>query len=153
MSWLKAAVMGGVDGVITSFAVTAGAHFTVDAKRTVAVVGLSSLVADAFSMGVSEFLSSESERSLTNRRGKPLALAVLCFGSFVLCGLVPIVAFLLTGRLEASAAFAVVEFLLLGGVQAAHTQQPLLRQTAVTTALGMTAGGIAWGVAALANEA
>ena len=57
-SWKEPAVLGAVDGLITSFVIVAsGAAGALD-KQSVVVVLASSLVADAFSMGVSEYLSS-----------------------------------------------------------------------------------------------
>lgn len=144
--------MGGVDGVITSFAVVAGASVMDDevVSTTVAVVGFSSVVADGFSMGISEYVSSYSEKVLTRREGNPALLAVVCFVSFVGCGTVPLVVFLLARRrLLACASFALVELMLLGSGQTLVTREPLLRGLVRTSVLGAIAGGVAYGVAHL----
>jgi len=60
-SFMKPFVFGGLDGIITTFAVVAGAsggRFDID---VILALGLSSLFADALSMGVGDALSSKSE--------------------------------------------------------------------------------------------
>lgn len=149
MSLLKAIVMGGVDGVITSFAVAAGASFTDTPRRSAAIVGFSSLVADGFSMGVSEFLSSTSEHSVTQRRGAPAALGAACFVAFVAMGAVPISVFVGTTSLTSAGMFGLVELMLLGMAQSVHVAEDVLRGLLRTSCLGALAGGAAFGVAAL----
>lgn len=148
MSYLKASVMGGVDGVITSFAVLAGASLMDDAMSTAAVVGFSSVIADGLSMGISEYLSSSSEAVLTNRVGRPVALGTVCFASFVVCGSFPVLMFLVARRrLLSCAAFAFVELVLLGAGQTVVTKEPLLLGVFRTSGLGACAGLVAYGVA------
>jgi VIT1/CCC1 family predicted Fe2+/Mn2+ transporter len=154
MSTLKACLMGGVDGVITSFAVAVGATFMEDdVTSTVAVVGFSSVVADGLSMGISEYVSSVSEGSVTDRKGSPLLLGVVCFVSFVGCGTFPLVVFLVARqRLLACASFALVELMLLGSGQTYVTREPLLRGLARTSVLGTLAGLAAYGVGYVASR-
>lgn len=63
--YLKAAVFGGLDGIVTIFAVVAGC---VGARLTAAqliVVGLGNLLADATSMGFGEYVSAKAAADLT----------------------------------------------------------------------------------------
>jgi VIT1/CCC1 family predicted Fe2+/Mn2+ transporter len=53
-------ILGGVDGVITTFAVVAGSAGGRLSVATVIVLGLANLVADGFSMGVSNYLGTRS---------------------------------------------------------------------------------------------
>jgi len=55
---LKAIVFGGLDGILTSFAIVAGATGGNLDERVVLVLGFSNIFADALSMGVGEYLSS-----------------------------------------------------------------------------------------------
>lgn len=155
MSRLKAFVMGGVDGVITSFSVTAGASLMEEGMKTVAVVGFSSVLADGLSMGISEYLSSRSEASITERKGSPVVLAIICFSAFVTCGCVPLLVFLVSAggrRLLASASFSVVELMLLGVCQSSLTNEERIVGLSRTTLLGLLAGVTAYSVAALVSE-
>lgn len=153
MSYLKALVMGGVDGVITSFAVAAGASLMNNATTAVTVVGFSSVVADGLSMGISEYVSSISEEAITQRRGSPMLMGLLCFVSFATFGSFPLVMFLVAKqKLLSCAAFSLVELMILGSCQTFITGQSLLKGLIRTTVLGTCAGLTAYGIAHLARD-
>lgn len=58
---LKPVIFGGLDGILTSFAIVAGAAGGRLPPSTVLILGFSNIFADALSMGVGEFLSSKAE--------------------------------------------------------------------------------------------
>eukprot|EP00752_Nemacystus_decipiens_P008012 g7159.t1 len=58
--YLKAMVFGGLDGILTSFAIVAGAAGGRLPVAVVLVLGFSNIFADALSMGVGEYLSSKA---------------------------------------------------------------------------------------------
>lgn len=69
--YLKETVYGGIDGIVTTFAVVSGfagaSHMLSDIKYPLVVVllfGLANLFADASSMGLGEYLSTRSESKL-----------------------------------------------------------------------------------------
>lgn len=78
--YLKELVYGGIDGIVTTFAVVAG--FTGAATMVngdgvsaipvtiVLIFGLANLFADGFSMGVGDFLSSRAEKKLFEKEQK-----------------------------------------------------------------------------------
>lgn len=57
---LKPIIFGGLDGILTSFAIVAGAAGGNLSPNVVLVLGFSNIFADALSMGVGEFLSSKA---------------------------------------------------------------------------------------------
>lgn len=59
--YVKSIVYGGLDGIVTTFAVVAGAAGAGLSPAVVIVLGVSSLIADALSMGVGDALSSKAE--------------------------------------------------------------------------------------------
>jgi vacuolar iron transporter family protein len=61
-SYLGDAVLGGIDGGVTTFAVVAGAAGAGFPGIVVIVLGLANLVADGFSMAASNYLSAKSQR-------------------------------------------------------------------------------------------
>lgn len=66
--YLGEIVYGGIDGVVTTFAIVAGAAGAgLDAKITL-ILGFANLIADGFSMGVGAFLSAKSEKALYEKR-------------------------------------------------------------------------------------
>jgi vacuolar iron transporter family protein len=61
-SYLGDAVLGGIDGCVTTFAVDTGAVGGGFSGMVIIVLGLANLVADGFSMGISNYLGSQSQR-------------------------------------------------------------------------------------------
>ena len=60
-AYVKPIVFGGLDGVLTCFAIVMGAAGGGLNREAILIIGFSSLLADAVSMGVGEFLSSKAE--------------------------------------------------------------------------------------------
>lgn len=151
---LRAALLGAVDGVITSFAIVAGANALAETTVTVAVIGTSSLVADGLSMGVSEYISSASERALVSPPStlpSAATLGAVCFLSFVVCGALPLVVFLVTnGSLLVCSSSTILELMGLAFARARVTKEASWIALTQTTLLGVLAGGAALGVGVLA---
>ena len=61
-SYLGDAVLGGIDGCVTTFAVVAGAVGGGFSSLVVVVLGFANLLADGFSMAVSNYQSTKSQR-------------------------------------------------------------------------------------------
>lgn len=68
--YVKAIVFGGLDGILTSFAIVSGSAGGSLSPSVVLVLGFSNVLADALSMGVGEFLSSKAHNDwvLSERR-------------------------------------------------------------------------------------
>lgn len=58
--YVKSMIFGGLDGILTSFAIVAGAAGGRLPVQVVLVLGFSNIFADAFSMGMGEYLSSKA---------------------------------------------------------------------------------------------
>jgi VIT1/CCC1 family predicted Fe2+/Mn2+ transporter len=61
-SYLGDAVLGAIDGCVTTFAVVAGASGAALPGAVVVILGLANLVADGFSMAVSNYQGTKTER-------------------------------------------------------------------------------------------
>lgn len=61
-SYLRDAVLGASDGIVTTFAVVVGAHAASFSPRVAVVLGAANLLADGFSMASGNFLASRTER-------------------------------------------------------------------------------------------
>lgn len=59
--YIKSIVYGGLDGIITTFAVVAGSVGGELSFKVVLILGFSNLLADGFSMAVGDFLSTKSQ--------------------------------------------------------------------------------------------
>jgi len=152
MSLLRASLLGGVDGVITSFAIVAGTHAGNLSTNTLWIIGISSLIADGLSMGISEYISSSSAAAKGEQLQKandasPYTLGIVCFISFIVCGIVPTVLYVATaGRIVAVSIFSLVELMLLGATRTLFSKENILWGLTQTASLGAIAGSVAYGV-------
>lgn len=98
--YLSQLVYGGIDGIVTTFAVVAASVGAGLSSSVVIILGLANLIADGISMGISAYLSEKSERALDAKRGeqhkdhldsKKVGLAT--FVSFVIIGFVPVLVY------------------------------------------------------------
>ncbi|NUQ61113.1 MAG: VIT1/CCC1 transporter family protein [Pirellulales bacterium] len=60
--YIKSAVYGGLDGIITTFAVVAGAAGAKLTAGIVLILGFANLIADGLSMAIGDYLSTKSEQ-------------------------------------------------------------------------------------------
>jgi VIT1/CCC1 family predicted Fe2+/Mn2+ transporter len=68
--YIKSIVYGGLDGIITTFAVVASIAGAGLEVGVVIIMGFASLFADGISMGMGDFLSSKAENDYTNEERK-----------------------------------------------------------------------------------
>ncbi len=61
-SYLRDVIYGAIDGIVTTFAVVAGAAGAGLEDRVVVILGIANLIADGFSMSVSNLLGSRAEQ-------------------------------------------------------------------------------------------
>jgi len=62
LNWLRAAVLGANDGVVSVSSIILGVAGATSARHTIFIAGLAGLVAGAFSMAVGEYVSVSSQR-------------------------------------------------------------------------------------------
>ena len=65
---LSDAVLGGIDGCVTTFAVVAGATGGALPALVIVILGFANLIADGFSMAVGNYHATRSERELVDRK-------------------------------------------------------------------------------------
>jgi len=66
-SYLGDFIYGAIDGAVTTFAVVAGVQGAGLAAGVIVILGMANLIADGFSMAVSNFLGSRAEEQLRQR--------------------------------------------------------------------------------------
>ena len=62
LNWLRAAVLGANDGIVSVSSIILGVAGATSARQTIFIAGLAGLVAGAFSMAVGEYVSVSSQR-------------------------------------------------------------------------------------------
>lgn len=95
--YLSEFIYGSIDGIITTFSIVAGSAGGNLAKNVIIVLGISNVLSDGYSMGVSRYLSAvaEQEQELITHIKPPWAAGLITFLSFVCIGLLPILPFLM----------------------------------------------------------
>lgn len=124
--YIRDAVFGANDGIVTTFAVVAGSAGANLGTSIVLILGFANLFADGFSMAVGNYLGVKSEDEFEEAEGKkdgnndgsPIKHGVITFVAFNLAGLVPLLPFLfkvekafLVSAISVGAAFFGVGFL------------------------------------------
>lgn len=94
MNYIPEVIYGGVDGIITTFAIIAGSAAANFDKSILITLGLASIAADGFSMGISSFLAEKARKAGNN----PFIVGLVTFVSFVIIGIIPMIPFLLSKK-------------------------------------------------------
>lgn len=150
-TYIRPALLGAVDGLITSFVIVAGGLASNTDKRRILLIGFSSLIADGLSMGVSESISSRAQDGLAFRRAA--LLGFVCFASFIVIGCVPLVGFAIASSVTLARSLSIVFFgvmlFVVGGLRAWVTREACAWAVAETVVLGAAAGSVAYGIASI----
>lgn len=160
--YLPEFIYGGIDGVVTTFAIVAGVVGAGLNPGIILILGFSNVLADGFSMASSNFLSARAEQRLGggDSAKKPLKTAFVTFISFVLLGTAPLIAFLfeflfgwfqgdqfIVSCILTSAAFVVIGFIK-GGI----TGQNRIRASFETLLIGGVAALVSYFVGAFLHN-
>ena len=98
--YLKSFVYGGLDGIITTFAIVAGVAGAALSSNIVLILGFANLIADGFSMSIGDYLSSKAQLEYENKKRFnkkiPLKNAFMTFLAFLVFGFVPLLAYVLS---------------------------------------------------------
>lgn len=69
-TYIKDIVYGGLDGIITTFAVVSGVAGAQLGASIILILGIANLLADGFSMGTGDYLSTKSEREFYDKEAR-----------------------------------------------------------------------------------
>jgi vacuolar iron transporter family protein len=152
--YLPQFVYGGIDGIVTTFAVVAGAAGANLSGRIVIILGFANLIADGFSMSVGSYLSKETELDLHNDDNKnvPIKTALATFAAFNIVGLVPLLFFIMpisqflssNQKYFYSALVTFLSFIIIGFLKSKISHKKLTRGIIETTLLGTIAALLAF---------
>ncbi len=90
-------VYGANDGIVTTFAVVAGATGALLSPGVIVILGIANLLADGFSMGASNFLAVRTENDFARKEngfGESFEHGLVTFLSFVGAGIIPLIPYI-----------------------------------------------------------
>lgn len=152
-------IYGGMDGVITTVAIIAGTIGAQIPSKYALVLGLSNILADGFSMGISRYNSLvDIVKSAANSelsRTSPILSGFATFFFFVLLGLVPLLPFLFDISMERVVEYlmmsSLMAFLIIGVVKGIHTKR-FMKSILEVVVIGSLGAGISFYVARYAKK-
>jgi VIT1/CCC1 family predicted Fe2+/Mn2+ transporter len=158
--YVRDAVYGASDGLITTFAVVSGVAGGALAPVAVLVVGAANLSADGVSMGVGNFMAIRADERARQASGLPELEAhpwkhgVATLLAFVTAGAIPLVPYLLpltpSTQLASSVGATFAALFVLGTVRSAITRERWWKAGLETLGLGAVVALAAYGAGALA---
>ena len=171
LNWLRAAVLGANDGIVSIAAMVVGVAAASPELRAIAIAGVAGLVAGALSMASGEYVSvssqrdaervmvqraEESGRAAEHHLTSAWHAAGASLGAFVVGGVIPLVAVLATpagGRVLATFTAVLVALTLTGYFSARLGGAPVVRAMARNIAGGGLAMLFTYGVGNLVGLA
>lgn len=145
-----------MDGLVTTFAIVTGSVGAALPAGVILIVGFANVLADAFSMGASSYLSAVSEESIHEHKHtkRPVKKSVATFISFVAVGFIPLLPFVVAYFIPAFSARAVitsvvatmVAFAVIGYVSGLFLEKNPLVTATRNVLIGGAAAAIAFGV-------
>lgn len=156
--YLRDAVYGAGDGVVTTFAVIAGSTGADLGIQAALILGLANLVADGVSMGAGNYLALKSQleqQAASVAWEKPLRHGLAAFAAFFACGAIPLLALGAPAPLVfgLSAVLSAATLFVVGGLRSRFIPRSWLRCGVEMLLVGGAAGACAylvgWGARAL----
>jgi VIT1/CCC1 family predicted Fe2+/Mn2+ transporter len=86
--YLPSFVYGGSDGAVSYFTLMAGAYGAGMSIKMLIAIGVSNVIADAFSMATADFLAEDSR--ISSNKIEELKSATVTFSAFIVLGLFPL---------------------------------------------------------------
>src|SRR3989344_8423677 len=165
--YLPEFVYGAIDGTVTTFAVVFGSLGASLNSSVILILGFANLFADGFSMAISNYLSTKSQKELMEKhkhkhehQKDPKKTALATFIAFVLIGFIPLLSFVLAifspvinnNKFLYSIILTTLAFLIVGSYKGKITQTSKVKSSIETLIIGCIAALIAFLVGYLLKE-
>jgi vacuolar iron transporter family protein len=154
-------VFGAIDGIVTTFAIIAGVYGASLSASLILILGFANVFADGFSMGVSNYLASDSQTVDIQVDRSPVASGFVTFFSFIFIGTIPLLPFLyfsIQNQPVTDVVFLIsfcaslVAFFVFGILKGIVTNTSLWKSGLITFFIGSTASLIAFIVGRLLSS-
>ncbi|MEF8870596.1 MAG: VIT1/CCC1 transporter family protein [Haloarculaceae archaeon] len=154
--YIAEVIYGANDGIVTTFAVVAGVAGASLDPAIVLILGIANLLADGFSMGMSNYLSQRSELDYqaaqgntvqTITRKSPASTALATFLAFIVAGWTPLLPYALavSSAFQFSVVVTALAFFLVGASRTLVTDKPWYTAGGEMFVVGMIAAAVAFG--------
>ena len=158
--YLRDLVYGANDGIVTTFAVVAGAAGGALSDRAVLVIGAANLLADGLSMAVGNYLGIKSQesvrrsQSLPEEEASPARHGAATFLAFTAAGVLPLLPYvalntLWSARLPLAFAVTLAALFVVGSLRATVTEERWWKSGLEMLALGAIVAIVAFGAGSL----
>ena len=159
-AYLRDAVFGANDGVVTTFAVVAGSAGASLGTSVVLILGFANLFADGFSMAAGNYLGVKSGMEYEESSGikkeddSPWRHAGVTFVAFNLAGLVPLIPYVLKIQpaFVLSTIFVAITFFCLGVLKSIYTKKSLIASGIEVFLVGTLASAVAYAIGFLLHK-
>ncbi len=150
-------IFGGIDGLVTTFAVVSGVVGASLSPFIILILGFANLFADGFSMAVSNYLSSKSAEDLSQNHSNKSALKAgsVTFASFIIVGFIPLLPFVVNFQSHnfiISVILTLLAFFLVGYIKGLITGKRKFISALQTLLIGALAAIIAYVVGYLISR-
>ncbi|HZX49672.1 MAG TPA: VIT1/CCC1 transporter family protein [Candidatus Paceibacterota bacterium] len=146
-------VYGANDGIVTTFAVVAGAAGALLSPGVIIILGFANLLADGFSMGASNALAIRAEHELAKKERDlvtPFQHGLVTFVAFLVAGLMPLLPYLFSfssgQQFFISSALAGFAFFCVGAARTLITKGNSLKAGFEVLVIGGIAAFVAYGM-------
>lgn len=146
--YLSEFVYGGIDGIITTFSIVAGSTGGDLLKNVIIILGISNVLSDGYSMGISRYISAKTEIKQGLLKNKNSFISgLVTFLSFIFVGITPIVPFFIyNGNMAKtlSLMIACVVFFTIGVLKGKVLKENMLLGGLEVLGIGLTAAFISY---------
>ena len=156
-NYLRSLIYGGTDGIITMFNIISGVEGAKMKYSIIFILGFGTLIADAVSMGFSDFLSLKADINYSKSQNKkeiidydPKICALITFVSFILFGLIPLLSYLISNKGKANYfktyIYTIISLFILGTTQSYFTKEKWYISGSYITFYGILASFISFNI-------
>lgn len=140
--YLPQIIYGGIDGLVTTFAVVAGATGGGLSAKTVIIMGIANVLADGVSMSIGAYLSTRDD---SEKRICAYCVGTATFFAFLFFGFLPLLPYIFSfGSFALSGIITGIAFVSIGYLKGIMNRKSLLAAIIQTVSLGGIAAGIAY---------
>jgi vacuolar iron transporter family protein len=155
---LRDAVLSSSDGLITTFAIVAGAKGADFNSNVVLIIGIGNLLADGISMVSGNYLGIKSEMEMESRKRFKITIPILrelwaTFLPFVIIGAIPLFPYLFAVQdaFFTSLSMVFITLFFIGCFRGIFTKRNYIRSGIESLAIGGIAAFLAYGIGYLAQ--